>query len=45
MNELLVAIQGISGMALLKIAIDLGKLLQKIEQHDKRIEKLEDRIY
>ena len=45
MNEVLIVIQGVSGLALLKIAVDLGKLIQKIEQHDKRIEKLEDRIY
>lgn len=43
MNEIVIAIQGVSALALFKIAVDLGKLLQMVQSHEKRLDKLEDR--
>jgi hypothetical protein len=44
MNEILVVIQGTSALALLKLCIDLGKILQRVESHEKRLDKIEEKI-
>lgn len=45
MSELFtIVFQSVSGFALLRICVDLGKVLKTIEGHDRRIEKLEDKF-
>lgn len=48
MNELIVVLQGVSTLTLIKIAFDLGKSLQRmdsrLDEHERRLTRLEDRI-
>jgi hypothetical protein len=44
-SEILIGIfQGVSSIALLKLCVDLGKVLQRIEHHEKRLDRIEERL-
>ena len=44
-SEISVLFQGISVIALLKIAVDLGKIIQKVDSHEKRLDNIEQKIF
>ena len=44
-SDLQVVFQGVSVLAILKIAVDLGKFLKTVENHEKRLDRIENHFF
>lgn len=42
--DLQVVFQGMSLMAIIKIAVDLGKFVKTVEHHEKRLDRIETHL-
>lgn len=44
-SDLQVIFQGVSLMAIIKIAVDLGKFVKTVEHHEKRLDRIETHFF